>query len=101
MLFRSDRLIGNSSALTDLKNTFFNGDPEHFKSQLRQWVADFGVKSEDLKNLTVAALLGRMLSSSSGGPVLNAIQAGLDWVKTKGLADVNAASILSADLKKA
>ena len=50
-----DRLVQSSGTLTDIKDTFFNGDPEHFKTQLRKWVADFGIQSEDLKNLTLSA----------------------------------------------
>ena len=56
-----DRLVDNSSALTDVKETFFNGDSDYFESQVRSWVDKFGVSSEDLKNLTVSALLTRLM----------------------------------------
>jgi hypothetical protein len=55
-----DRLVDNSATLTDIKNTFFNGDPEHFKTQLRAWIDAFGLRTEDLKNLSIAALLGKL-----------------------------------------
>src|SRR5690606_37327362 len=32
-----DRAVNNSATLTEIKTTFFNGDPEHFKAQLAQW----------------------------------------------------------------
>ncbi|HQZ27138.1 MAG: hypothetical protein KA250_04845 [Verrucomicrobiales bacterium] len=59
-----ERLIENSSTLTDIRDTFFNGDPEYFKGQVRSWIDRFGVSSEDLKNLTVSALLTRLMSEA-------------------------------------
>ncbi|WP_425499865.1 flotillin family protein [Luteolibacter marinus] len=61
-----DRMVGNSQVLGDVKETFFNGDPDYFKSQLREWAGQFGVTSEDVKNLTVGAALAQFLGSSSG-----------------------------------
>jgi len=59
-----DRLVQNSEVASDLKNTFFNSDPEHFHTQLQGFVDRFGITSEDLKNLTVSALITQMLSIS-------------------------------------
>ena len=61
-----DRTVGNSEVLDDVKETFFNGDPEYFKSQMASWLTDFGVKSEDLKNLSVTALLARLVPKATG-----------------------------------
>ncbi len=61
-----DRTVGNSRVLDDVKETFFNGDPEYFKSQLSTWIDDFGIKSEDLKNLSISALLGNLVSTARG-----------------------------------
>jgi len=61
-----DRTLNNSEVLEDVKDTFFNGDPDYFKSQLSTWLDDFGVKSEDLKNLSVTALLGNLVSKARG-----------------------------------
>ena len=55
-----DRLVAGSETLSDVKNTFFNGDPEHFKKQLKTFVSQFGMTSEDLKNLSVSALLAKL-----------------------------------------
>jgi hypothetical protein len=59
-------MVHNSEVLEDVKETFFNGDPEYFKSQMTTWLADFGVKSEDLKNLSVSALLGQLIGKAKG-----------------------------------
>jgi hypothetical protein len=89
-----DRMVQNSRTLTDIKETFFNGDPERFKSQMRQWIADFGVKSEDLKNLTVAALLTRLLAQSTDGGMKSLLQAALGAARERGLAEAPATSVL-------
>ncbi|MEN8786066.1 MAG: flotillin family protein [Akkermansiaceae bacterium] len=61
-----DRTVGNSQVLDDVKETFFNGDPEYFKSQLATWIDDYGIKTEDLKNLSIAALLGNLVGTARG-----------------------------------
>ena len=90
-----DRMVHNSETLTDVKNTFFNGDSEHFKTQIRQWIKDFGIKSEDVKNLTIAALLGKLLASTSDSSVKTLMQSALTMVREKGLSDAPASAVVS------
>lgn len=92
-----DRLLANSEALGDIKRTFFNGDPERFKVQLRQWVKDFGIPSEDLKNLTVAALLARLAVSTEDGGVKRLLASAGVMAKESGLADAMALSVLGKE----
>ena len=61
-----DRTVGNSEVLDDVKETFFNGDPDYFKSQLATWIDDFGISTEDVKNLSISALLGNLMSTAKG-----------------------------------
>lgn len=89
-----DRMVQNSATLTDIKETFFNGDPEHFKAQVRQWVADFGIKTEDLKNLTLSALLAKLVASTDDAGVKATIKSALALVKEKGLGEVAAKQAL-------
>lgn len=60
----ADRFITSSAVLSDVKDTFFNGDSEHFHSQLQGFIDRFGLTSEDLKNLTISAALSQMMSLS-------------------------------------
>lgn len=90
-----DRMVGNSETLSDIKSTFFNGDAAYFKSQLAQWVKDFGIKTEDLKNLTVAALLGKMIASSSDASLQSVLRTAQGMVKSAGLSDVMATAVLA------
>ncbi len=94
-----DRMVLNSRTLTDVKNTFFNGDGDYFRSQLKQWIADFGISSADVKNLTVAALLGRLLTTTKDSSVRGLIRAALDTAKATGLANVAAAEALTENLE--
>ena len=90
-----DRLVGSSSTLTDIKNTFFNGDPERFKDQLRQWVEDFGLKTEDLKNLTVTALLARLIASTKDGSLQSLLKSAQTMAKESGLSDTLASALIA------
>jgi hypothetical protein len=90
-----DRLIGNSSTLADIKSTFFNGDPAYFKSQLRQWVSDFGIKSEDLKNLTVAALIAKLMAATKDSSLQSLLRSAETMAKESGLSDVMATAVLA------
>lgn len=88
-----DRAVENSQVLGDVKETFFNGDPEYFKSQIAAWIADFGVATEDVKNLSVSALLGKLVGGAKGESRAKIISM-LGAADRFGLADVNAASLL-------
>lgn len=90
-----DRLVHNSGTLTDIKDTFFNGDPEHFKTQVRQWVKDFGIKTEDLKNLTISALLAKLLADTSDESRKSLILSALSLAKSQGLSDSPASTLLN------
>ncbi len=90
-----DRMVNNSETLSDIKNTFFNGDPDFFRSQLAQWVKDFGIKTEDLKNLTVAALLGKMIASSKDSGLQSLLKSAHAMAKESGLSDVMASAVLA------
>lgn len=88
-----DRLVANSEVLGDVKETFFNGDPDYFKAQLREWAGQFGVTSEDVKNLTVGAALAQFLGGASGETRSKLISL-LGAADRFGLADQNAAKVL-------
>jgi hypothetical protein len=61
-----DRTVDNSHVLGDVKDTFFNGDPEYFKSQISTWIKDFGVNTDDVKNLSISAMLGKLVGLADG-----------------------------------
>jgi uncharacterized membrane protein YqiK len=90
-----DRLVDNSSTLSDIKTTFFNGDPEYFKTQLRQWVKDFGIKTGDLKNLTVAALLAKLMASTQDSALHSILKSAQQMAEKSGLSEVLASTVIA------
>jgi len=61
-----DRMVNNSETVQDIKNTFFNSaDGASFKDNLRKFIDQFGVTSEELKNLSITALITKMMSSAN------------------------------------
>lgn len=88
-----DRTVGNSEVLEDVKDTFFNGDPEYFKSQMATWLTDFGVKTEDLKNLSVSALLSQLIGKATGEDRTRLVGL-LGAAERFGLGDAKAAQVL-------
>ena len=90
-----DRMVHNSATLTDIKNTFFNGNSDHFKTQLRQWINDYGITSEDIKNLTISALLAKLMSSTRDHSILSLMSNALTMAKDHGLADAPVSSLVT------
>ncbi len=90
-----DRLLASSSTLSDIKRTFFNGDPDHFRTQLRQWVKDFGISSEDVKNLTVAALLAKLMASAKDSSLTTLFKSAQDMARESGLSETPAAEVIA------
>lgn len=91
-----DRLVGNSEVLGDIKDTFFTGDPEQFKEEIARMTDMFGVTSEDLKNLSVAALLGQMMGLTSDPDVLGRLQSMMTAANRAGVANENAGKVIKA-----
>ena len=61
-----DRLVENSDVLSDIKETFITGDPEYFKKQLGDFMDRFNITSEDIKNLSIAGAINRMMNNAEG-----------------------------------
>lgn len=93
-----ERMMSSSSTLTDIKNTFFDGrSPEQFKARLSQYVSDFGIKSEDIKNLTIAALIARMIAGTKDNSLQNILRSVMDTAREAGLADAKASEVLDIE----
>jgi uncharacterized membrane protein YqiK len=84
-----DRLVSNSDVLSDLKETLITGDPEYFKKQLQELTGRFNITSEDLKNLSIAGAITKMMKSAEGNDQLM-LDKLLDTVNKAGVADLPA-----------
>ncbi|MFT5410053.1 MAG: flotillin [Verrucomicrobiales bacterium] len=91
-----DRTVNNSKALTDVKETFFNGDPEYFKGQIKNWIDDFGITSEDMKNLSISAVIGKMLGASPDAKTANDLTSLLNATTRFGMAGEKADKVLKS-----
>jgi len=88
-----DRIVAHSEVLGDVKETFFNGDPDYFKAQLKEWAGQFGVTAEDVKNLTVGGVLGKLLVDATGD-TRRKLLSFLGTAERFGLADEKAGKVL-------
>jgi len=81
-----DRAVNNSRVLTDLKEGLIGSDEQTAAQQIRRFVSQFGLTSEDVKNLTISALVGKLIAKSDkeNKGVLNNL---LSTVKDLGLAN--------------
>ena len=91
-----DRLVNNSDVLTDIKETFITGDPEYFKKQLGDFMDRFNLTSEDIKNLSIAGAINKMMNSSEGADKA-ALSKLLETVNKAGVANLPARTIKFTD----
>lgn len=89
-----DRMVGNSTVLTDVKNTFFNGNPDDFKANLSSFLEKFPISSEDLKNLTVTAALTRWMNAAQDPQAKGMAASMLEMATGLGIGDRRAADFL-------
>lgn len=61
-----DHMMSNSDVLSQVKDTFFtSGSGENFKERLKDFVAQFGLNATDIKDLSVSALILKLVSQAS------------------------------------
>lgn len=70
-----DRLVGESRVLSGVRDSLFSGDAAGFRAEIQKYIDLFGVSSNDLKNLSIAALIGQWILRSDEGlrPQLEAL----------------------------
>lgn len=82
-----DRLVHNSETLTDVKNTFFNGNPEYFRDKLQNLVQQFDLSTDDIKDLSIAALIAKLMGLTSSDETNSELQRLMNLARSAGLAD--------------
>ena len=86
--------------MTDLKNTFFNGNPDYFKEKLESFVDQFGMNFEDVKDLSVAALIGKLLMSANDDESRSELNRIMNFVRGSGLAEKTVKAIGIGEMEK-
>ena len=95
-----DRMVEGSRTLTDVKETFFNGDPDYFKAQLKTIVDQFGLTAEDTKNLTLSALFAKLIGFNPDSSTLTKLTSMIGAASRFGLTEQTVAGLLAAKAAK-
>ncbi len=61
-----DRMVDNSEVLSQVKDTFLGGSAEETGQKIQEFISQFGLTSEDVKNLSVSALMVKLIGLSEG-----------------------------------
>jgi len=86
-----DRRVNSSEIYTDVKDRLLDSqNGTSLVEQVRHIISDFNVKSEDLKNLSVAALVTKLMSETTDSKKRGMLQQMLDVAKGSGVADQTA-----------
>ncbi|HOX50243.1 MAG TPA: flotillin family protein [Fibrobacteria bacterium] len=89
-----DRIVGGSSVLTEVKDAFFKPDGREFKEKLSTFMGQFGIQSEDLRNLTVSGLLLKMIAKADDSALQETLRGLLQQAQAANLADQPARKLI-------
>lgn len=82
-----DRFVYNSRVATDIKDTFFNGNPEYLREKLMGLAEQFSIDSNDIKDLSIAALIAKLMGLANTEDVRSQLTSLLGMVSSAGMAD--------------
>jgi len=89
-----DRTIDNSDALSKIKSQLLDDvDGETFIDKIRTLVSDSNIKSEDVKNLTISALITKMITKTNDTKRKGLLSQFLDLANQFGVANVSSDSL--------
>ena len=84
-----DNLVDSSSNLTAVKKALLgNGNGKNqFSDSLKSFIGQFKLSSDDIKNLTISALILKMMSQTDDGQQKNILQQLMNSAKALGIAN--------------
>ncbi len=88
-----DRFMDNSSHLQDLKHSLLGNGNGNFAEQLSGFMSQFSISSEDVKNLTISALIFKMINQTQDESKQNVLSNLLNMAQSMGLADQKASAL--------
>jgi flotillin len=88
-----DRWVGNSQVLSDLKDSLFDGDVGRLRKRLGELAEEFHLGTEDIKNLSIAALVAKLSGLTDSEAVRRELGRMLDVFRASGVADGPAAAL--------
>ncbi|MCI5056339.1 MAG: flotillin family protein [Flavobacteriales bacterium] len=90
-----DRFIDNSETLSEVKSQLLNGGSGNLKENIQNLIKELNISSDDVKNLTVSALLYKMISKSSNGGQKGMLEELYTMAKNAGLSDLPARNFIN------
>ena len=82
-----DRFVNGSTVATDVKNTFFTGNPEYFRDKMQSLVEEFSMSTDDIKDLSIAALIAKMIGLTKSDGLRTELNRLLALASNVGLAE--------------
>jgi len=83
-----DKMLSNSEVLTQVKDTFFGTESGfNFKERMSDFIKQFGLNAEDVKNLSVSTVLLQMAKKSSNDDERSMVQRLGEVAKSLGITD--------------
>jgi len=80
-----DRVVENSEVLGDLKGTLIGDNSEETKENISKFIKQFGLGSDDIKNLSVSALIIKLMTDADDSQK-GMLKGLLETVKKSGIA---------------
>lgn len=96
-----DRFVYNSKVATDIKDTFFDGNAEYFRSQLSDLITQFNLDTDGVKDLSIAALIAKLMGMAKTDDVRSQLTGLLSVAGTANVADQKAGRLLASAAKPA
>lgn len=90
-----DRFVYNSRVATDIKDTFFNGNPEYFQTKLFELISQFNMDSDSVKDLSIAALIAKLMGLAKTNEIRGQLTSLLGMAGSAGVADKPASLFLT------
>jgi hypothetical protein len=89
-----DKIVNNSEIISDIKDQFFDSsDGVNFKDKIAEFIDKFGVSSADIKNLTISALLIKLIKENDDEENQGVLSNLLDIAKSLGISNKTASSL--------
>ncbi len=89
-----DRFVFNSRVATDIKETFFNGNPEYFQEKMMGLIQQCHLNAGDVRDLSVAALIAKLMGVAPTEELKSQLTSLLGMAGSAGVADQPAAKLL-------
>ena len=95
-----DRFVYNSRVATDIKDTFFDGNAEYFRDQLTGLIKQFNLDTDGVKDLSIAALIAKMMGMASTDDVRSQLTTLLGMASTANVTEQKAGRLLASSTAK-